>query len=1188
VIVRTTPVTAAALVAAALSLMLTDAPAATAGVRILSPADEAVLPAGPVPVRLAVRDVRGLRVSVDDDEVTGRLRGAGRRRTAVLRGARVRPGAHWLAVRWRTAEERRPHLLTRRFMVARRHRQLAARLAPRAAVHSTSGIAKLRLRVRRGVGLVRAWVNGRRVRVPHVGRLWPATTLRLGARHRLRFGRNRVRVLVHDFRRARYDVERWTVKVRRTRPLAGGISVYRAKAGGRAVRLDGRGARPTRPGRRLSWRWRVVRRPRGSRARLVGASSTKPRLRADVRGRYVLVQRVSERRRGARASATGATPQRVAVVADTNAPPLGASLEVNITQSDPDAAITIDDAPTAALAPEDCGATPGTGARRCVYPIDQPFGATYLLVLDAVTLEPKAPMTKITGCATDDALRGAISPWGGKNVIAILTSGTSCGGAATSSLIDISNPYTYVFSPTTKPDLGIRSGWYSEAPTFDEGPAEISGYFQKSWPVGNNQASDQYQFVPGNYVAYDTSEVGAPAGQNTMVVGEHEYTSLLPAGSTDGFQVLVLDKLLKPMLGTPATFANGTPIGDMANLLQRARTTPGVSTVLVQSIGRPSPYNVSANDAWNSAAAQLEQLGGNTDVFLSLRGSDWQRPEGTSGWYSFVASPDPSCAPNASLPCESAIEASTPLTERDGDISGVLARNQRWQYAPLLDEAGGDEHTGELLTLAYRPPSKWPFSGDPEARRVLDWLTKYNRGATNLTSLGNGDCYDPGKLRDVRSSYCSMELDWALYAGRLGDSSTGGVCANYPAGELVGVDEDKYKQVCDRVSREIGQLADVKGDMEQLRALIADGAGSALTAYLAVQDMTGKVMAAVEAGNEPKHNVTADAFEIAATGLELISVFIPETEAFEGVLKGAEFLAPTLSLTGEITSLVEGDEQGEAAVQAPATLDAGKLATEMDNRLKAAGAAFDHAWDMLISDPEKLNTAHENFTLDPTNPNNDPECKQPGKTCGIWRGMARELRAQASQAAMQNGVRHWAAGKFMAATYDVWMADTSHRWAPGDVGPSTVHTIGCDYSPVSYVPYVVDHWQTWAPFYGVPQEAAYYLLDKVGLTYGDGSPRYASSVVVLAQGDVSAPASKDFWGAYQNLPPRYWPPASLLNDLYAPPATGEVGGGYGWERPWLYSRGQRFVWHGPGWMLEPWSTSPWVRCVWFAPDRKPG
>ena len=64
--------TAAALAAAALSLLLADAPAATAGVRVLSPAEEAVMPTGPVRVRLAVRDVRGLRVTVDGDDITGR------------------------------------------------------------------------------------------------------------------------------------------------------------------------------------------------------------------------------------------------------------------------------------------------------------------------------------------------------------------------------------------------------------------------------------------------------------------------------------------------------------------------------------------------------------------------------------------------------------------------------------------------------------------------------------------------------------------------------------------------------------------------------------------------------------------------------------------------------------------------------------------------------------------------------------------------------------------------------------------------------------------------------------------------------------------------------------------------------------------------------------------------------------
>jgi hypothetical protein len=81
----------------------------------------------------------------------------------------------------------------------------------------------------------------------------------------------------------------------------------------------------------------------------------------------------------------------------------------------------------------------------------------------------------------------------------------------------------------------------------------------------------------------------------------------------------------------------------------------------------------------------------------------------------------------------------------------------------------------------------------------------------------------------------------------------------------------------------------------------------------------------------------------------------------------------------------------------------------------------------------------------------------------------------------------------------------------------------------------------------IPDEPPHYLRDRVGLTYSDGSPRHGSSVVVLAQGDVSAPPGKDSFGAYQDLPQRYWPPASLMNDLYAAPATGEVGGGYGWS-----------------------------------------
>ena len=90
---RTAPLTAAALAVAVVLLLPAGAPAATAGVRVLSPADEGVVPAAPVRVQLAVPDVRGLRVTVDRHDITGQLRAAGGRRTVVLRGARVKPRA---------------------------------------------------------------------------------------------------------------------------------------------------------------------------------------------------------------------------------------------------------------------------------------------------------------------------------------------------------------------------------------------------------------------------------------------------------------------------------------------------------------------------------------------------------------------------------------------------------------------------------------------------------------------------------------------------------------------------------------------------------------------------------------------------------------------------------------------------------------------------------------------------------------------------------------------------------------------------------------------------------------------------------------------------------------------------------------------------------------------------------------
>jgi hypothetical protein len=1091
---------------AAVALWLAFPASAEAAVRIMSPASEAVVPSAKVRIALAVSAASSVRVALDGNDITRRFTGNGRVRRAVLRGRLVEPGAHRLRVRWRTPGKRALHTSDRRFMVARRLRSLARIVSPRHSPHVASGLVRLRLTVGRGVALMRVRVNGRRVHAPHYGRLSPAVALTLGARHGVRFGRNRVQVLLHDFRKARYDLETRTVVVRRNRPLAAGISEYRAEAGGRELQLDGRGARPTIPRRQLNFSWRLVRRPAGSQARLVGTASATPRLAVDVRGRYRLALRVSER--GGRA-----TSHTISVLGDTNALPIGASLEIDLgAASSGGGAITIDEVPGAGLPATDC-ATPaaGRGPRRCTYPaffVDQ---NPYFLVLDALTLEPKAPIAQLPLCASDDQLQRVIDQ-AGQNVIAILIFGGGCGGTYTGGIADFENPAAYIFTPNSSHDRGIRSGWYSEAPTMDESAAEISGFLQKSWPVGSTRASEQYQFVPGGYVQFDTS-TAAGVGKNTMTVAGKEYTSEVPGDAyygPNGFQVLVVNNMLQPILGTPKAFQNGGAIEQMAQLLAQANAIRG-ATVFVQSIGTPAIGE--ATNEWNDAAKQIEALGGSKDVFLTLDGA---RPANTTGWYSLVAAPGRE---------EATIEASTPLTQRSGDVSGILRRNERWQYEPLLDQVGG-ANVGELLTLAYQPAEKWPYSDQAHAR-TLDYIANYSTTAVDLTPLGNGTCYDPGPQKDVRSSYCNIDLDWATIHSDLGRSGQPGtVCGTYPGQDRVGVDATTYAAVCDQIAGETERLADLYKAMNGLKTSALDE--TALVAYLAVKTLVDQVQADFEANSaKPNRDVTAEALKITGEGVEMLSLFAPEPYNAVG-----EFLGSAISLSGEIVAVA--DEQGESAVHAPVTLDPAELGMEMENRLATAGAAFDHIWDMLVSDPARLQTAYENFEGAHQKP-------------GIWTSVPDDL--DKNKPYVQNGVRHWAAGKFMAATYDVWLINTLQYERYRDVTPSDLPTIGCAHGDFSA------HWH---PFRSVSPDAAYYFRDEAGLTVRwQPDPEYNPAVWSRRGNNIWLLAqTPNLWDEGATT---YYPPQTLLNALYSPPSRSSVGGGYGWERPWLYSKGQSFT-----------------------------
>ena len=88
----------------------------------------------------------------------------------------------------------------------------------------------------------------------------PRLGLAAAAAQGVRFGRNRVNVLAHDFRQATYDREGWTVVMRRIRPLPAGIATHGTEPAAPPCGSTTRG-RPDRAGRNLRWSWRILRKP---------------------------------------------------------------------------------------------------------------------------------------------------------------------------------------------------------------------------------------------------------------------------------------------------------------------------------------------------------------------------------------------------------------------------------------------------------------------------------------------------------------------------------------------------------------------------------------------------------------------------------------------------------------------------------------------------------------------------------------------------------------------------------------------------------------------------------------------------------------------------------------------------------------------------------------------------------------
>jgi hypothetical protein len=368
--------------------------------------------------------------------------------------------------------------------------------------------------------ILRIRLNGRRVssRLPaDRGRL---TTV-LSADEGLRPGRNVVRIQAY-LKDGRYDAEKRVVKVGGGVPLAAAGRVGPTFEG-RSVRLSGRASVASARGVRLRYRWRIVKRPKRSRARLRAARTATPSLRADRHGSYVVALTVAERRRGR----LRRSRDLVTVVARPNFPPMGVPLDTMATNNGA-RAIKVGDR---------------------FYPTPTDSSQAHLLVLDRLSLQQEAFVTLPSDGTIDAAIDKALSPYVSDlgDHLVVLTGPAGCCNASKTLP---GEAFSYVFPlKAGRDDIGRRgtSNVWLDLDPGDHPAGHLAGFLQYQGK------GSPYSFVQTDNLAFDTRS------SLTTRIPEPETTP-------QGQRIYVLSSALGTVLDVPSTSAGQRTVANSKTL----------------------------------------------------------------------------------------------------------------------------------------------------------------------------------------------------------------------------------------------------------------------------------------------------------------------------------------------------------------------------------------------------------------------------------------------------------------------------------------------------------------------------------------------------------------------------------------------------------------------------------------------
>jgi hypothetical protein len=698
-------------------------------VRILSPATDQVVTGSRVRVTIALpSSVKRLRVGTGTGYKTFGFRIAGRRASGTIPVSALRFGENAITVRVTTSR-----------LVGETHvRVLRGRRSRSLMSVKVSGRSSLSVTIFGPVAMtvLRATLNGRNISREFRAlspKRWAAT---LSAAHGLRHGRNTLRVLL-----ARRSNGAWLEKTRTIVVGAGAIlpSIRPSYGGvtGAPLRLD---ARPSRGvGRRphVTFRWSIVRRPRGSNARLRAAVDARPRLVPDKAGRYVIRLKVTQRlatiRRHQslhrRVDSQLASSARTKVVTasisrtyDVAPPfgPFGESIQTLAAANGGGYEMQIG-SQTVPLTIGNQGYEIAF-INRASGAIDKVASVLYgdePALQNVLSSSPASP-GELVVVAAQPTGQGSMSV-SGTDLAAFNDAMQSIGANVPSSFIGTGG-FSVIGIPGAPPGAawenlgGDQTRYGIPAQTTGSILGRLLPDSNSSITTDASESVIELTFMFTGYVPFNTGTNGSATGISVSTPTP-VFVGLPSSPGPGGFQVAVLDvhALFPTATGTFCTVAGcPDPAGAesaMLGLLDDYNTSQQI--VIVQSFGTVAP---GSDEGWGALADQIRNMGGNPDLFNTFQGS-----------YAFIAAP-------GHAPAELSGNSTTDAT---AGFNGLFARDSQDRWYMAQTGLGTSSPNLQLPVIASADPQPFPYQG-------TSWLPKTEQYIeSKLNKLGVQNTYCP-------------------------------------------------------------------------------------------------------------------------------------------------------------------------------------------------------------------------------------------------------------------------------------------------------------------------------------------------------------------------------------------------------------------------------------------------------------